>query len=86
MDEYQLSWFEEQLNASQGRPVIIFTHAPPLGCGLKVVEVRRKRVTTYLTLQIESAKILLRPSHTLLSISEPLGMKWWNLSHGSFLS
>lgn len=39
VDPQQLAWFEEQLVASEGRPVIVFTHAPPLGCGLKVVEV-----------------------------------------------
>lgn len=39
IDQAQLCWFEEQLQASAGRPVFVFTHAPPLGCGLKVVEV-----------------------------------------------
>ena len=40
VDDEQLIWFEQQLESSAGRPVFVFTHAPPLGCGLKVVEVR----------------------------------------------
>lgn len=39
IDQEQLRWFEEQLANSEGRPVFVFTHAPPMGCGLKVVEV-----------------------------------------------
>ena len=39
VDQTQLDWFEGQLAGSDGRPVIVFTHAPPLGSGLKVVEV-----------------------------------------------
>jgi len=39
VDPQQLAWFEEQLRAAEGRPVVVFTHAPPLGCGLKAVEV-----------------------------------------------
>ena len=39
VDDEQLAWFEQQLESSAGRPVFVFTHAPPLGCGLKVVEV-----------------------------------------------
>ncbi|KAF5837188.1 Metallo-dependent phosphatase-like protein [Dunaliella salina] len=38
IDEEQMAWFEEQLKANQHRPVIVFTHAPPQGCGLKVLQ------------------------------------------------
>jgi len=36
IDDEQMSWFEQQLQGYQDRPVIVFTHAPPQGCGLKV--------------------------------------------------
>lgn len=38
IDEEQLQWFEETLEHSGGRPVIVFTHAPPMGSGLQVVQ------------------------------------------------
>jgi hypothetical protein len=38
IDDEQLRWFESTLEAAAGRPVIVFTHAPPLGCGLKVLQ------------------------------------------------
>ncbi|KAK9806310.1 hypothetical protein WJX72_009584 [[Myrmecia] bisecta] len=38
IDDEQLRWFEQQLASSGGRPVVVFTHAPPMGCGLKVVQ------------------------------------------------
>jgi hypothetical protein len=36
IDDAQMAWFEEQLAAAGSRPVVVFTHAPPQGCGLKV--------------------------------------------------
>ncbi|PSC75593.1 calcineurin-like phosphoesterase [Micractinium conductrix] len=38
VDEEQLQFFKEKLEAAQGRPVVVFTHAPILGSGLKVVQ------------------------------------------------
>jgi len=39
VDAAQLRWFEETLAATPpGRPVFVFTHAPPLGSGLKVLD------------------------------------------------
>lgn len=36
VDDAQIAWFEQQLEAFSGRPIIVFTHAPPMGCGLRV--------------------------------------------------
>jgi len=36
IDDEQMAWFEQQLAANQHRPVLVFSHAPPQGCGLKV--------------------------------------------------
>eukprot|EP01025_Chloroclados_australasicus_P048044 TRINITY_DN5431_c0_g1_i3.p1 TRINITY_DN5431_c0_g1~~TRINITY_DN5431_c0_g1_i3.p1 ORF type:complete len:489 (+),score=62.67 TRINITY_DN5431_c0_g1_i3:838-2304(+) len=33
----QLDWFETTLNKYAHKPVVVFTHAPPLGCGLRVI-------------------------------------------------
>ena len=39
IDPTQMRWFEETLAATPpGRPVFVFTHAPPLGSGLKVLD------------------------------------------------
>ncbi|KAJ9529929.1 hypothetical protein QJQ45_023205 [Haematococcus lacustris] len=38
IDDAQMAWFEQQLQESAQRPVLVFTHAPPQGCGLKVIE------------------------------------------------
>ncbi|KAF6253281.1 Metallo-dependent phosphatase-like protein [Scenedesmus sp. NREL 46B-D3] len=38
IDDEQFAWLEQVLAANTERPVIVFTHAPPMGCGLKVVE------------------------------------------------
>jgi hypothetical protein len=38
IDDEQFAWFEQVLAANKERPVVVFTHAPPMGCGLKVVE------------------------------------------------
>ncbi|KAL6762491.1 Metallo-dependent phosphatase-like protein [Haematococcus lacustris] len=38
IDDAQMTWFEQQLQESGQRPVLVFTHAPPQGCGLKVIE------------------------------------------------
>lgn len=38
IDDEQVAWLEAQLAANRHRPVIVFTHAPPLGSGLKVVQ------------------------------------------------
>mmetsp|Transcript_10378 Transcript_10378/g.18056 ORF Transcript_10378/g.18056 Transcript_10378/m.18056 type:complete len:505 (-) Transcript_10378:924-2438(-) len=40
VDEVQMTWLEEQLQtaAAAGKPVMIFTHAPPMGCGLKSLQ------------------------------------------------
>ena len=36
IDDEQFTWLEVQLEEHKDRPVIIFTHAPPIGCGLTV--------------------------------------------------
>lgn len=38
IDDEQVAWFEALLRAHPDTPVIVFTHAPPLGSGLKVVQ------------------------------------------------
>jgi hypothetical protein len=38
VDDEQVAWFEALLAAHPGRPVVVFTHAPPIGSGLKVVQ------------------------------------------------
>lgn len=39
VDDGQMAWLEETLaQRVRGRPVVIFTHAPPMGCGLKVLQ------------------------------------------------
>lgn len=38
IDDEQLSWFKDTLSAAGQRPVIVFSHAPPLGCGLTVIQ------------------------------------------------
>ena len=38
IDQEQIDWFRRQLQAAKGHPVIVFTHAPPMGSGLKTVE------------------------------------------------
>ncbi|MEW5302229.1 MAG: hypothetical protein WDW36_005031 [Sanguina aurantia] len=38
VDDAQVAWFERQLEAFSGRPIIVFTHAPPMGCGLRVLQ------------------------------------------------
>ncbi|KAG2492808.1 hypothetical protein HYH03_008968 [Edaphochlamys debaryana] len=35
---HQLSWLEGQLAAHPTTPFIVLTHAPPMGCGLKVIQ------------------------------------------------
>ena len=37
IDEEQLAWFQQQLQEAGTRPVVVFTHAPVLGSGLKAV-------------------------------------------------
>ncbi|CAK0785880.1 hypothetical protein CVIRNUC_009093 [Coccomyxa viridis] len=37
IDEEQMEWFKGALQAAAGRPVIVFSHAPPQGCGLTVI-------------------------------------------------
>lgn len=38
IDDAQFQWFEAVLQQNRDKPIIVFTHAPPMGCGLKVVE------------------------------------------------
>jgi len=38
VDDEQMAWLEEQLQRYRERPIIIFTHAPPMGCGLRVLQ------------------------------------------------
>ncbi len=38
VDDEQMAWFEATLAAAGDRPVVVFTHAPPMGSGLKVVQ------------------------------------------------
>jgi hypothetical protein len=38
IDDEQMAWFESVLAANQDKPIIMFTHAPPMGSGLKVVQ------------------------------------------------
>lgn len=42
VDDKQMQWFRHTLAASSHRPVCIFTHAPPMGCGLKVLNVSQQ--------------------------------------------
>eukprot|EP01026_Neomeris_dumetosa_P064974 TRINITY_DN6220_c0_g1_i9.p1 TRINITY_DN6220_c0_g1~~TRINITY_DN6220_c0_g1_i9.p1 ORF type:complete len:477 (+),score=54.31 TRINITY_DN6220_c0_g1_i9:74-1504(+) len=37
ISQSQLEWFEEILDKYTDKPIIVFTHAPPLGCGLRVI-------------------------------------------------
>ena len=38
IDQEQLAWLEQTLQTFEpSKPVVIATHAPPLGCGLKVL-------------------------------------------------
>ncbi len=36
ISDEQLAWLERQLQEHPDRPFIVLTHAPPMGCGLKV--------------------------------------------------
>lgn len=36
IDEAQVAWLEQLLADNAHRPVVVYTHAPPIGCGLKV--------------------------------------------------
>lgn len=38
IDDEQMAWFEQVLQRNTDKPIVIFTHAPPMGSGLKVVE------------------------------------------------
>lgn len=38
IDDEQMAWFEQVLQQNTDKPIIVFTHAPPIGSGLKVVE------------------------------------------------
>ena len=38
VDDEQLAWFEATLRANRGRPTVVFTHAPVIGCGLRVLQ------------------------------------------------
>lgn len=44
IDEEQMEWFKGALQAAAGRPVIVFSHAPPQGCGLTVIPVSARSV------------------------------------------
>lgn len=39
IDDEQLDWFKAVLRDAGQRPIIVFSHAPPQGCGLTVVQV-----------------------------------------------
>lgn len=37
IDDEQLAWFAQQLDdIDADTPIVVFSHAPPIGCGLKV--------------------------------------------------
>lgn len=36
IDSEQMEWFESVLESNTDVPVVVFTHAPPMGSGLKV--------------------------------------------------
>lgn len=38
ISDEQLAWLERQLQEYPDRPFIVLTHAPPMGCGLKVIQ------------------------------------------------
>ncbi|CAN0347159.1 unnamed protein product [Discosporangium mesarthrocarpum] len=41
IDDAQMEWFEDQLRQhpkSEGWKVLVFTHAPPMGSGLRVLQ------------------------------------------------
>ncbi len=40
IDDEQLEWFKGVLRNAGQRPIVVFSHAPPQGCGLTVVQVR----------------------------------------------
>eukprot|EP00193_Tetraselmis_chui_P009181 CAMPEP_0177753994 /NCGR_PEP_ID=MMETSP0491_2-20121128/1768_1 /TAXON_ID=63592 /ORGANISM="Tetraselmis chuii, Strain PLY429" /LENGTH=568 /DNA_ID=CAMNT_0019269339 /DNA_START=71 /DNA_END=1779 /DNA_ORIENTATION=- len=38
IDDAQMRWFEETVEANSEKNIVVFSHAPPMGCGLKVVQ------------------------------------------------
>ncbi|KAG1676127.1 hypothetical protein FOA52_004967 [Chlamydomonas sp. UWO 241] len=38
IDDEQVAWLEQTLTEHKDRPVVVFTHAPPIGCGLRVIQ------------------------------------------------
>jgi hypothetical protein len=38
IDPEQMAWFEATLAANRGTPTLVFSHAPPMGCGLRVLQ------------------------------------------------
>ncbi|CAG9466893.1 unnamed protein product [Pedinophyceae sp. YPF-701] len=37
IDDEQVAWLREVLETAGDKPVVVYSHAPPLGCGLKVI-------------------------------------------------
>jgi hypothetical protein len=35
IDDAQMRWFEETVEADSEKNIVVFSHAPPMGCGLK---------------------------------------------------
>jgi hypothetical protein len=42
IDDAQLAWFKRTLHAAASRPVVVFSHAPPQGSGLTVIQARMR--------------------------------------------
>lgn len=54
IDDKQLEWFQRKLEAANGRPVAVFTHAPVMGCGLKaVLDVRLRPALLFMHLLMQ---------------------------------
>jgi hypothetical protein len=64
IDDDQMSWFEAVLQQNTDRPIVIFTHAPPMGSGLKVVQnVHVKNRCAWLNHSDRWATLVRWPSH-----------------------
>ena len=76
IDNSQVDWLEAQLAANAGSPAIICTHAPPAGCGLRVVqEVHVRNRCAYLNHSSPSA------SHFVALVEACPDVRLWFSGH-----